>query len=529
MLPITRALAPLQAAAPVDMGPTSDFWYEPVTAFNSSGVRITPETAMAISTVYACVRILSNAVGMLPLVVFERMANGGKTRAPNHPLYSLLHDQPNPRENAFQFKQRMTKSLLLRGNAFSRIVPGPRGFADQLMPLHPDFMRVELLQSGRRRYTYTPPGKSPEPLLEDEVLHLYTMSEDGTVGASLIRLAANSFGLAAATEQYGARLFSNGALHQGILSHPGELKPATRKALQDNFKESVGGLANAHNTLVLQEGMTWTNVSINPDDAQFLETRTFQSAEIAQWFGIPAEMLTIEGRATTWGTGIESLMLGFVTFTLTPWMVLWEQTINNDLILNPRRFFVEFIREALLRGDAASRAAFYRTMINTGVMTRNEVRQRENLNFIPGMDEPLIPLHLQSPAEREQRQERREEERERRRPPADSAATLTLHHRALLVDASARAIRKEVETVRKLAQKHAGDADGFEAAVDDFYLNGVYQDWLAATLKVAEVEVVAWCQAQAAEVTAQGGLGNIETWVLTKPRDLALLVAGEQA
>jgi len=482
-----------------------------------AGVSITPETAMAISTVNACVRIISNALAMLPLPVFRRTESNGKERAFQHPLDNLLHDAPNGLENSMQFRQRMQKSLLLRHNAYSRIVPGPRGAVDQLIPLHPDRVWVEELPGGRKRFHHWPLRGDREILLQDEVLHLYTMSDDGIRGFPMIDYARESFGLAAAAEAYGARVYTQAPLHSGILTHPGTLKAETRQQLKEEISEEYGGLAGAHKTMILQEGMEWKQLSLSPEQLQLLQARQYQTAEIAEWFGVPLELLQAARGTTTWGRGIEQLLIAFLTFTMDPWFVLWEQTINSELILNKERFFVEFVREALLRSTPAARGQFYRTMVMMGVMTRNEVRVKENLNILPGLDEPLTPLNM-----REGDDER--QERGRQTQTASGPIAADPHHRALVLDAASRVVRKEAMTLRKLAQKHAEDLEAFHLAVDGFY-EGEHRAWVRETMRISGPDAIYWCQIRATEIKVDG-IQAVESWEVLRVMDLADSVLG---
>lgn len=519
---LARALAPMVSASDGPGGPLSDYWYQPRGTLTSSGVSVTPETALNIATWNACLRILSNTLAMLPLVTYRRTADDGKDRATNHPLYAVLHDRPNTLQTSFQFRQGQMRDLVSRGNAYARILSGPRGTVDQLVPLSPDRMQVEAISNGRRRYTYHPPGGgAQQTLTQDEVWHLMNMSQDGLIGTSLIAQARESLGMAAAVSSYGARLFSQGALHQGVLSHPGTLKPETRERLRDELSSQHSGLANAHKTMILQEGMKWEKTSLTPEDAQWLGTRTFQSAEIAEWTGVPLELLQLEGRTTTWGTGIEQLLIGFITFTMNPWFVLWEQSINTDLITARDTFFAEFRREALLRGDAASRANFYNTMVNMGSLTRNEVRRLENLNILPGLDEPLTPLNMRQGQEQSAPSPKQMPPPEP--PPARRADSVTPHYRALVLDAAARMVRRETQALAKLAAKHAADSQAFHVAAATFYAD--HAGAMAEALRISDVDAADWCDCQR-HALAQDGLGQIEHWNESKPRDLAMMVLG---
>ncbi len=490
---LDRLLGPRAQSSPID-----DFWYQPVGLMTNAGVRMSADTAMTLSTVYACIRILANTLGMLPLPIFEHMTDGGKRRAPKHPLYYVLHDRPNNRQTSIQWRQMMVGHMALRGNAYSQIILGNTGYATELIPLNPDRVRVELLETGRLRYRYQPQNGREEVFLQDEILHFSTMSLNGVTGLSLIGLARQSFGLTMALESHGARFFSQGARPGGTLQHPGKLGKEAHERLRDSWKEHYGGLEGAHRPAILEEGMEWKQLSVNNDDAQFLDSRRFQAAEVAQWFGVPLELLQLEGRGTTWGTGIENLLIAFVTFTMDPWFVTMEQTINSKLVLQPDRFFVEFVREALMRGDGRSRSTFYSRMVPLGVMTRNEVRTRENLNPLPGLDAPLTPLNM-------------------------SQGGVTQKAMVLALDASGRLVRREISAIRKAAPKYADDPEGWRSWVEAFYHD--LRGDVAEITHLDSFAVGAYCEDQVRDLMANG-VDVLERWDRERPAALAALMMG---
>jgi len=472
---LTRLLEPKAAA---NFGPLEDFWYKQIGASTVAGATITPEKALAISTVFSCVRIISTSLAMLPLVVYRRLDNGGKERATNHPIFDILHSRPNIRQSSFQFREMLMAHALLRGNAFARIVPGQRGFVDQLVPLHPDRMNPSLASDGTIHYDYRQPNGHTEVLLQDEVFHISTLSDDGVSGLSLVALAKESMGLAVVTQDHGSRFFSENQTPAGLLKMPGKLSPEGRERLKDDWKQHRGG----HSTAVLEEGLEFQAMGLTNEDSQFLETRIFQVEEIASWFGVPLSLLQHTEKSTSWGTGITQLTLGFVQFTMQPWFARWEQEISQDLILAKDQFFAEFVLEGLLRGDPETRSKFYNIMIRTGVYTRNEVRKLENLNPLPGLDEPLDPTVTR--------------ERGTLGAPTNALA------QELAADTAARMVRKETGQVEKAAKKYADDPVGWADWIGTFYEG--YRSELVEVCKLGELAAGGYCDDARAELLTNG-------------------------
>lgn len=254
-------------------------------------------TAMQMTAVYSCVRILSEAVAGLPLSLYRYNDSGGKERAINHPLYKLLHDEPNPEMTSFAFRETLMGHLLLWGNAYAQIIRNARGEVVGLYPLMPNKMTVDRDSYGRLYYLYqrtsedTPSlGKEQQVYLRPtDVLHIPGLGFDGLVGYSPIAMAKNAVGLAIATEEYGAKFFANGAAPGGVLEHPGTIKDPQR--VKESWNSAYQGSGNAHKVAVLEEGMKYQAIGISPEQAQFLETRKFQINEIARIFRVPPHMV----------------------------------------------------------------------------------------------------------------------------------------------------------------------------------------------------------------------------------------------
>ena len=346
----------------------------------TSGKAVNERTAMQTSAVYACVRILAESVAGLPLHVYERTANGSKSTKPSHPLYRLLHDEPNREMTSFVFRETLMSHLLLWGNAYAQIIRDGRGFPIALYPLLPDRMAVDRNESGELVYTYQS-DKGQVKLRRENILHIPGLGFDGLIGYSPIAMAKNAVGLALATEDYGAMFFANGANPGGVLEHPGVIKPEQADRLRESWQSQFGG-ANAHKVAVLEEGLKFHQMSIPPEQAQFLETRKFQINEIARIFRVPPHMVGDLEKSSF--SNIEQQSLEFVKYTLDPWVVRWEQSLQQVLILPSEKatIFIKFNLDGLLRGDYQSRMQGYSTGIQNGFMSVNDVRGLEDMNLL---------------------------------------------------------------------------------------------------------------------------------------------------
>lgn len=358
---------------------------------SSAGKRVNERSAMQMTAVYSCVRILSEAVASLPLHFYEMKEDGGKEKAVDHPLYFLLHDEPNPEMTSFLFRETLMTHLLLWGNAYAQIIRNGRGEVIALYPLMPDRMDVDRDEKGNLYYRYTrQPGDAETMkgqtvvLRPSEVLHVPGLGFDGLIGYSPIAMAKNAIGLAIAAEEYGAKFYANGAAPSGVLEHPGVIKDPSR--VRESWMNTFGGSANANKVAVLEEGMKYTPISISPEAAQFLETRKFQVNEIARIFRIPPHMIGDLEKSSF--NNIEQQSLEFVKYTLDPWVCRWEQSIKRSLLTaeEKKRFFVKFNVDGLLRGDYESRMNGYAVGRQNGWMSANDIRELENLDRIPETD-----------------------------------------------------------------------------------------------------------------------------------------------
>ena len=354
----------------------------------TSGKAVTERSAMQMTAVYSCVRILSEAIAGLPIHLYKYGEYGSKVKATDHPLYFLLHDEPNPEMTSFVFRETLMTHLLLWGNAYAQIIRNGKGEVVALYPLMPNRMTVDRDADGHLYYEYqtsqdearTMEG-SRVRLSPHDVLHIPGLGFDGLVGYSPIAMAKNSIGMAIACEEYGAKFFANGATPGGILEHPGVVKDPER--VRESWNSAFGGSANSNKVAVLEEGMKYTPISISPEQAQFLETRKFQVDEIARIFRIPPHMIGDLEKSSF--SNIEQQSLEFVKYTLDPWVCRWEQSMQRALLTvdEKKEYFFKFNVDGLLRGDYQSRMNGYATGRQNGWMSANDIRELENLDRIP--------------------------------------------------------------------------------------------------------------------------------------------------
>ncbi len=354
----------------------------------TSGKPVNEHTAMQMTAVYSCVRILAEAVAGLPLHLYKYTDSGGKEKALSHPLYFLLHDEPNPEMSSFVFRETLMTHLLLWGNAYAQIIRNGKGEVIALYPLMPNRMSVDRDSSGALYYTYTkysdeaPTMKGMTVTLRpSDVFHIPGLGFDGLVGYSPIAMAKNAIGMAIACEEYGAKFFANGAAPGGVLEHPGTIKDPQK--VRDSWNAAYQGSSNSHRVAVLEEGMKYQPIGISPEQAQFLETRKFQINEIARIFRVPPHMVGDLEKSSF--SNIEQQSLEFVKYTLDPWVIRWEQAISRSLLRPDEKklYFAKFNVDGLLRGDYVSRMNGYATARQNGWMSANDIRELENLDRIP--------------------------------------------------------------------------------------------------------------------------------------------------
>ncbi len=383
---------------PSDRSPGADYWFHPIAgSMTAAGVRVSPESALRATAVLACTRLIAQTLGSLPAVLYRRLQRG-KERAREHPLYKLFRQRPNPWQTAIEFYEMMTAHAALRGNAYAIKVYDSRGNLLALEPVPPDQIRVDELPTGRLRYLVTDKQGRDWQYNEEDIFHLRGMSLGGKMGISVIGYGANSIGMSIAADLYGARFFANDATPGGVLLHPTHFRDKeSREQFSKDWQKAQAGSMRGR-TAVLEDGLKYEDIGMTNTDAQFLEARRFQIADIARLFGVPLVLLGETEKSTSWGSGVEQIMIAFVMHTVRAWCVRWEQAIQRDFLEDEGEpedeYFLEFMLNALLRGDQKSRFESYGKGINDGWLLRNEAREFENLNPIEGLDEPLQPMNM---------------------------------------------------------------------------------------------------------------------------------------
>ena len=491
---------------------------------------VTTGSAMQIATVFTCVRILAESVMMLPLEIRQRTADGGSRRATEHPAFPLLHDLSNSEMTAAEVRQTAMGHLAQWGNAYLQKIPDNAGRWMQLWPLRPDRMTVNRGPDGELIYQYRNSSERNLVFKSWEIMHVRGLSPDGLIGYSPIGVARRTFDTQARMDQYQDAFYANGARPGMLLKHPGKLSDKAYARLLASWEERHQGAVNANRLAILEEGMAAEDVGIPQNDAQFLESKKFSRAEICALFRVPAHMANDMESATF--ASLEQTSLEFVLYTLTPWLVLWEQAIARDLLTAAERrtYYAKHKLQGLLRGDNASRSAFYSTGLQWGYFSINDVRGFEDINPVEGGDTYFVPLNMvpleqaaqgqgaptASPslasvraaaehmhadgctcgAQRAQAPTLRADEDGEQETLRQSRVEMARAMLPVLEDIATRTVRREVRDVRKLADKHLRKRsnDDFLAAVAAFYADYnlvVEENFRAALLSYARQAMLA--------------------------------------
>ena len=455
-------------------------------ATSYSGVSVSETSALQLGAVFAAVRLISKTIASLPLNIYKRRDDGGKDKFSNHYLYPVLHDSPNREMTSFELREIITGHLTTWGNAYGEIVWGNDGRVKELWPLRPDHMKVER-KNQELVYTYFLPDKQPFIFPPGLIWHLRGFSQDGLKGLSVISMARESIGLGLATEEFGSRYFGSGAAPDAVLIHPGKLTPEAVGSLKKSWEDQHKGLSKSHRIAILQEGLTYQQIGIPPEDSQFLQTRQFQVREIARIFEVPPHMIGDLSDATF--SNIEEQSIEFVVNCIRPWCVRIEQSINKFLLSGSdnRDYFAEFLIDGLLRGNIQSRYTAYATAIQNGIFSPNDVLELENRNPYDGGDQHFIQLNMQPVEQIGQRFIRdllKSKEIESilngkeliQIPSTEIRSSLSRKklanaYKPIFEDIAARIIRSEKKNVLAAAKKFLArrDKGQFDAWLDDFY------------------------------------------------------------
>mgnify|MGYP001820131320 CR=1 FL=1 len=429
---------------------------------STTGIPVHPETALNMATVHACVRVLSEAIAVMPLVVYRRLEGGGKERARSHPLYRVLVEEPNPDMTPSVWKQTLMHHLLTWGNAYARIEFDGRGVPTALWPLEPACVqRGRDLKSGAVKYLVTE-GTTQYVLDAGEVLHIPGLSHNGRDGLSPVGLLRETIGLGLGLERFAGEALDNGAWMAYVLRHPGELEDETFDRLRKSLKEQQGGIANSYKPGILEDGMEIQQLRMPGDDAMFLNLRKFEKREIASAYRVPPHMLAdLEGGASY--SSIEVQSIEFARYSLGIWLSKWAEECTRKLLVSSQ-FFIEFVVEALLRGDTRARYEAYRMGRDGGWLSVDEIRSSENYPPLPdGAGEGyLVPLNMgvvgSDSAQPQPVDDGTSEERQ-----------LTMHLQGAAVAAANRMVAKELDRVQRYQRKD--DPDALAAWADRFYAN----------------------------------------------------------
>lgn len=446
----------------------------------ASGVNVNESTAMRFTAVFAAVRVLAETIASLPLPVYRRLVPRGKERAPEHPLYQVLHDRANDEMTSFTWRETSMGHLCLWGNTYSEIEFGKDGYVRALWPLRPDKTWPEREpRTGKLVYKTILPDGTGAVLPAYRVLHIPGLGFDGLMGYSPVRLAREAIGLGLAAEEFGARFFANDARPGAVLEYPGKLSKEAKDNLRRSWEEMHQGLNKRHRIAILEEGMKLHEIGIPPEDAQFLETRKFQVVEIARIFRVPPHMLADLERSTF--SNIEHQSIEFVVHTIRPWLVRWEQVINWKLFTEAERkiYFAEFLVDGLLRGDIESRYRAYAVARQWGWMSANDIRELENMNPVPGGDVYLIPLNMVPAGSGGAETSRAAEQRlwvpseERALRSANIRRGVSSSYKRVIRETVARILRREKADIMREAEKFFGrrnlDISAFDIWLRDFY------------------------------------------------------------
>lgn len=489
-------LSSLLAATP---GPTADFWYQPIAGVTASGLKVDAEGAKKLSAWYRGRDILATALAMLPLNVYERLPEDrGATVARQHPLHDALHRKPNVSDDAFGWKRQAMYDLIDHGWAYSALRIGQTWTLERLNPW---MVTPSKRPDGAWQFAVRDTAGQTRVLTQDDVFYLRAGD-----GAGVLASARESLGLAVVQDRYAARVFGRGTLSSGVLEPPGMMKDEQIAAFARSWTTAEG---DWHLPKVIPPGAKWhPSDAMTPDDAQMILSRKFAITDIARWLGLPPHMLGDLDRATF--SNIEHQGQEFVTYALGPWLSLWEFGINDQLILQPNRFYAEFVRDALVRGDIAARWQAYQVAVTTGTVTRNEVRRKENLNALPGLDEPIEPAHLTGKSAPDPEDDLPSDPASESAQPEDDPAQARAMRMAEV--SAARVLRKEVAALQKLAVRHAADGDAFAGAVAEFYQKHVAL--VGEALAVSPAVAASYCAGQAQQALTDW-VSACETWQTT--------------
>jgi len=467
-------------------GPADDYWYRDYSMMSAAGMPVSPERALRLASVYACVRVVSETVASLPLIIYKRLPNGGKERAIDHPLYKVLHDRPNLRQTSFEWLEQQQSNIELRGDSYNFKVAGKDGPFDQLVPINPDRVTVKLTDLGKLTYTVVKNDGTSQIYNQEQILHFRGHTYNGIHGVSTISAGLEVVGAGLAQQDYSATFWANDQKPGGVFKHPGKFSPEGYVRLKKSI-EDAQSRANRHKTMILEEGADYAPVAITNKDSQFLETLQARRGEICSLFRVPPHKIGDLTRATF--SNIEQQNIEFATDSIRPRLVRLEKRINLDLVDalddgGNDEYFAEFLMDALLRGDLKSRYESYALAIINGWMSPNDARRNENMNPIPDGDVycrqmNTVPLGTDPATTVDQGGQ--EDDTATARVPKNRPAAFSRVH-LMIESAVDRVIRKEVKQLKMIAEKVNGKSP--HEAVAAFYEK--HAEFVAETLRISE-------------------------------------------
>ena len=503
-----RSPAPLRAS----YAPWDDFWFKGVPQRAGLLAPVSGEQAMRLTTVWACIVRLGQGMASAPLGLYRRNGDD-RERAVEHPLYRRLHLFPNGWMTAFELEQMAMTHQSLRGNFYARSLERTDGHVAGLLPLSPDRVTPRALPSGRLQYEHRRQDGAVDVYAQGDIHHRRGLSMDGIVGLSPIEYNALTLGLAAAGDAYVSNTFSGSAVPPFALRHPAVLEEPD----QDRLRKSLAKYTAGDKYLILEEGMEVSPLGISARDAQILDTRKASKEDIAAIFNVPLHMLQIASPGAVSYASVEMNDLGFVLHTLLPWARSNEQAISRDLLSDREQAFLyaEYSLDALLRGDSAARAAFYRALAELEAITPNEVRRKENMPPLPGGNQVVKVPPKPAPRDRTDEDDERDP---RGRPRGQTRAEL------IVVEAAARVVQKEIAAATKAAKRFAADAKGWQAWCAEFYTD--HAGFIAHVLKLPSHQATQYAEAQC-RALADKGVGVMQDWEGRIVPQLAALALGD--
>lgn len=504
---------------------------------NAVGIQLTPKVALQSSCVFQAVRLYAETTGGLPIKFYRRRKDGGREVVEDHPLLELLDGDgaPNAWQTGLEFRETMTARAVLWGNAYARILHASAGYPEQMIPLDPERCTLEQLPNLRLRLRHRRADGTEETFVQEEFFRIQGLGVSQQVGENVLRLSREAVALWLGMEKFAGLFFGQGAKPSVYLQHPSQLSEVAYKRLKESLIPEMSGLRNMHKAEILEEGMKAESVGFNAQEAQMTESREAQVREVARWFNVAEHMLRA-GKQPTFAS-IEQFAREFIDYSLKPWLRRWETSIGRWLIIEPDVFCRHNV-DALLRGHTAERAAAQAKYVESGIKTRNEVRIEEDLNPLPGLDDPLTPLNMgrgdeksEPPAHTPPPEEPPEEDEEARTPApaqepsaAPPAVLAPRRFRLIAESAAAAVVRKEISRVAERAPKLASKPEAWSSWVTEFY--DEHAALVSDRLQLEPAVARAYCDRHRDELLASS-VAVLETWQTTAPAELSALVLEE--